>query len=88
MTEQPGAPDAAAPAPVRVRIRRAPRYRSFVLSGAVVGVLAGVIISMVLRDPDTRFSPSTVTGYLAAIGLLLGGLLGAAVAVLVERPRR
>ena len=83
----PSTPDPP-PAPVQVRIRRAPKYRSFVFSGAVLGVLAGVFTSMVLGDAESRFSPSTVTGYLAAIGLLIGGLLGAAVAVLVERPRR
>ncbi|MGZ4612274.1 MAG: hypothetical protein ACXV1K_03750 [Kineosporiaceae bacterium] len=90
-TGAPSRPDPPAPdppAPVQVRIRRAPKYRSFVLAGAVLGVLAGVVTSMVLGDAESRFSPSTVTGYLAAIGLLIGGLLGAAVAVLVERPRR
>jgi hypothetical protein len=76
------------PRPVPVRIRRAPKYRSFVLAGAVIGVLAGVITTAVTGNADARFSPTTVMGYLGAIGLLIGGLLGAAVAVLVERPRR
>jgi hypothetical protein len=86
--EEPSAGADDRPGPVQVRIRRAPKYRSFVVAGAVVGVLAAVIATTVLGDADSRFSPSTVTGYLAAIGLLIGGLLGAAVAVLVERPRR
>jgi hypothetical protein len=84
----PRVPAADPARPVQVRIRRAPRYRSFVLAGAVVGVLAGVIATAVLGDADIRFSPSTLSGYLGAIGLLVGGLLGAAVAVLVDRPRR
>jgi hypothetical protein len=74
--------------PVQVRVRRAPKYRSFVLAGAVIGALAGVITTAVMGEADARFSPTTVMGYLGAIGLLVGGLLGAAVAVLVERPRR
>jgi hypothetical protein len=83
------APDSGeTPRPVQVRIRRAPRYRSFVVAGAVLGVIVAVVTTTVLGDGDPRFSPSTVTGYLAAIGLLIGGLLGATVAVLVDRPRR
>jgi hypothetical protein len=83
------APDPVpAPAPVQVRLRRAPRYRAFVGAGALVGVLAGVVASLLLGDPASLFSSGTTTGYLAAIGLLLGALLGGALAVLVERPRR
>jgi hypothetical protein len=78
-------PDGAVP----VTIRRAPRYRAFVLAGAVLGLVAGAVTSLVLGGSDTSpLSPTTVTGYVGAIGLLVGGLLGAAVAVLVERPRR
>ncbi len=83
---EPAAPDV--PAPVQVRLRRAPRYRAFVLLGAVLGVIAGVVASLLLADPGYRFSLGTTTGYLAAIGLLLGGLLGGTVAVLVERSPR
>ena len=84
--EPPGSGET--PRPVHVRIRRAPKYRSFVVAGAVLGVIAAVVTTAVLGNGDARFSPSTVTGYLAAIGLLIGGLLGAAVAVLVDRPGR
>ena len=76
------------PAPVPVRLRRAPRYRVFVLTGAVLGAIAGIVARLLLGDPASLFSAGTTTGYLAAIGLLLGGLLGGAVAVLVERPGR
>jgi hypothetical protein len=102
VSEQQGEPDAAddampraedrpageSPRAVQVRIRRAPKYRSFVFAGAVVGVLLALITIAVLGDADSRFSPSTRTWYLAAIGLLIGGLLGGAIAVLVDRPRR
>ena len=84
----PGPEATAAPTPVQVRLRRAPRYRAFVVTGAVLGALAGIVASLLLGDPDSLFSARTTTAYLAAIGLLLGGLLGGAVAVLVERPGR
>jgi len=73
------------PGAVPVRIRRAPRYRAFVLVGAILGLLAGAVASIVLGGGSDTFSPTTLTGYVGAIGLLLGGLLGAAVAILVER---
>jgi hypothetical protein len=85
--EEPARPDLP-PGAVPVRIRRAPRYRAFVLAGAVVGLVAGAVAAAVLGGGDGPFSPTTVSGYVGAIGLLVGGLLGAAVAVLVERPRR
>jgi hypothetical protein len=86
------APEAApaqdGPAPVPVRLRRAPRYRAFVGTGALLGAIGGILARLLLGDPGSLFSAGTTTGYLAAIGLLLGGLLGGAVAVLVERPGR
>jgi hypothetical protein len=82
--EKPELPAGAVP----VRIRRAPRYRAFVLVGAILGLLVGAVVSIVLGGGPGTFSPATLTGYLGVIGLLLGGLLGGAVAVLVERPRR
>jgi gas vesicle protein len=72
---------------VQVTLRRAPRYRAFVLTGALLGVIVGIVASLLLGDPASLFSAPTTTGYLAAIGLLLGALLGGAVAVLVERRR-
>jgi hypothetical protein len=73
------------PGAVQVRIRRAPRYRAFVLAGAVLGLIAGAVTSIVLGGGDAPFSPTTVTGYVGVIGLLIGGLLGAAVAIVIER---
>ena len=90
--EEAAAPEAApaqdVPAPVQVRLRRAPRYRAFVVTGALLGAVAGIVARLLLGDPASVFSAGTTAGYLAAIGLLLGGLLGGAVAVLVERPGR
>ncbi len=73
--------------PVEVRLRRAPRYRVFIGVGAVLGAVLGVVLA-VTRGGDALFSAATVTGYLAAIGLLVGALLGGVVAVLADRPPR
>jgi putative Ca2+/H+ antiporter (TMEM165/GDT1 family) len=88
MSEPAGTPEPELPkGAVRVTIRRAPRYRAFVLLGAVLGLVAGAVASVVLGGGSGAFTPTTLTGYVGAIGLLVGGLVGAAVAVLVERPR-
>ena len=86
--EPPSGPGAGPQDPVRVTLRRAPRYRAFVVAGAVVGVVVGVLAALLLGDPGSLFSRGATTGYLAAIGLLLGALLGGVAAVLADRPRR
>jgi hypothetical protein len=65
-------------------MRRAPRYGSFVVTGAVIGVVLGLVLS--LSRPSTgQFSQNSVIGYVAAILGLTGALAGAAVAVMFER---
>jgi presenilin-like A22 family membrane protease len=88
VSEEQADPSPDGARPVQVRLRRAPKYRAFVVTGAILGFLVGAVTAAVLGDPESRFAPSTVTGYVGAIGLLVGGLLGAILAVLVERPRR
>ena len=66
------------------RRRRAPRYGSFLVTGAVLGLVLGVILSF-SRPSTGQFSQNSVVGYVAAILGLIGGLVGAAVAVLLDR---
>lgn len=74
-------------APRQVTLRRAPRYRAFVLTGLVVGVAIALLLTRIFRETG-EFSTRAVLGYLA-VGLgLLGAVLGGLVAVLIERPRR
>ncbi len=69
------------------RPRRAPRYGSFVVTGAVVGIVLAVVVS--LSQPATgQFSQNSVVGYVAAIFGLVGALAGAALAVLLDRRAR
>jgi len=73
--------------PQQVTMRRAPRYRAFIGTGAVVGAVFAVVLVGVFPD-DGHFSTGAVLGYLGVALALLGALLGGAVAVLLERPRR
>ena len=98
MTQQPDDPPTGSrtpppdgapqqPPPTPVRLRRAPRYRAFVLTGVVAGVVLAGVLSVLLPG-GTSPSGRSPEGYLVALLALLGGVVGAAVAVLVERPRR
>jgi hypothetical protein len=68
------------------RRRRAPRYGSFLATGALVGIVLGVVLSF-SRPATGQFSQNSVVGYVAATLGLLGALLGAAVAILLDRRR-
>lgn len=78
--------------PVRVSdsavVRRAPRYRAFVLVGALAGVIVGVVLGLALRGgPNSPWSGPVALFLslgLGVVGVLLGGL----VAVLLDRPTR
>jgi len=75
--------------PVPVRVRRAPRFTPFIATGAVVGVLVGILIATATSSAEVQGQAGgkTVTGYLAMIGLLLGAVIGAGLAVLADRRR-
>ena len=71
-------------APQPVTLRRAPRYRAFIGTGAAIGVILGVVLTGAFPD-DGHFSTAAVTGYLAVSLALVGALAGAGAAVLLER---
>jgi membrane associated rhomboid family serine protease len=79
--------DAPPAGPGGFRLRRAPRYRPFGLTGAAVGVLAGVVLALSFTA-TSDYSVRTITGYFAAIFGLVGTVIGLGLAVLLERRRR
>lgn len=66
------------------RRRRAPRYGSFLVTGALLGIVLGVALSF-SRPSTGQFSQNSVVGYVAATLGLVGALLGAVIAVLLDR---
>lgn len=64
--------------------RRAPRYLPFVVTGVVLGIVIALGAVLLRPEPVTEVSFRAVLGYLGSIGALLGGVLGALVAVLVD----
>ena len=79
--------DGDAPERVVVTRRRAPRYRSFGVTGALVGIAVGLAVGL-LREPQSDYTRQAIAGYFATTLGLVGALLGLALALLVERRRR
>jgi hypothetical protein len=87
VTDQSPDDGTADPGPRRLPVRRAPRYGAFLVTGAVVGVVIAVV-SGLSGPSDPSVGRGALVGYLAMALGLLGGLVGGAVAVVLDRVRR
>ncbi|MDJ0377231.1 hypothetical protein [Cryobacterium sp. PH31-L1] len=67
-----------------VTVHRAPRYRNFMLLGAVVGVLLALILTVSFPEND-EYDRVQIFGFLLLGGLAIGTTLGAAVALIIDR---
>jgi hypothetical protein len=85
-TTEGAAPAADPPQGIEVDYRRAPRFGPFVASGVVLGVIVGLVVASFGTVPK-GYSLSTVLGFFGTVFALVGGLLGGAAAVLVDRRR-
>ena len=79
-------PGSAALDPGRYHLRRAPRFRAFGITGALVGIVLGAVLA---RTPvaGEQYTGRAVFGYLALILGLLGIAIGLGAAVLLDRRR-
>ena len=64
--------------------RRQPRFAAFLISGAVLGLLTGFVLSVV-GPVDSRYDAASALGFLGLIFAGLGALAGGVVAVLLDR---
>lgn len=89
MSETPQPPDDDAPEPVRTRdavVRRAPRFRRFVLAGVVLALLLGLVLWLVW---DLAVAPDgDGSGYgllwTEATAAAVGAVVGAAAGVVAD----
>ncbi|MFE6965326.1 MULTISPECIES: hypothetical protein [unclassified Agromyces] len=78
-----------------VVVRRSPRYAAFMLAGAVVGAIVALVLSFSFAPSDAElarrvaddftYSQGQVFGFLLVCGVVVGGGLGALVALVVDR---
>ena len=64
---------------------RAPRYRRWVSTGAVLGIVVALVATVLAGRDDNQSFPS-VALYTGLLGALVGAVVGGAVALLVDRP--
>lgn len=67
------------------RHRQAPRYRAFIGTGAVLGLILALLATLWTGSGSDDYSFQSVLGYTAVSLALLGGLLGGLVAVILDR---
>lgn len=67
-----------------VTVHRAPRYRNFMLLGAIVGVLLALILTISFPEND-EYDRVQIFGFLLLGGLAVGTTLGAVVALVIDR---
>ncbi|MBX3100499.1 MAG: hypothetical protein KF761_13085 [Salinibacterium sp.] len=67
-----------------VTVRRAPKFPAFMALGAAVGILATLILTSLFPvDPAVGFA--ALFGYFALYGVTAGVVLGAVVAIILDR---
>lgn len=102
MSEQEGTASPAGAPPERPpleqmqrgRVVRRPKYAVFIALGVLVGLLAAGMFTLLAPPPDPTLPPERlysdqqVLGYTSALLGPIGGLLGAGVAVLLDRRGR
>ena len=74
------------------RVRRSPRYATFCVLGAALGVLAALVLTFAFdgtaqQSPSTQvtYSTSQVFGFLSLVCIPIGLAVGAAVALVLDR---
>jgi hypothetical protein len=71
------------------RTRRQPNFVAFIATGALLGFAIGAVVSYLTPENTTEYgssySPGTAVLFLGVAGAFVFGLLGAIVAVLLDR---
>ncbi len=71
---------------MRRRVRRAPNIVPFLVTGGLIGAIAGAVIAAIGPDsPTSHYSHATSVGFFAFIFAALGVLLGAIAALIAEK---
>jgi hypothetical protein len=67
-----------------ITVRRAPKYVPFLILGGIVGIIVAAVIAFALPG-DPNYEPSSVFGFFMVLFGAGGVILGAVVALLLDR---
>lgn len=68
----------------KMTIRRAPNLLAFLITGAILGAVAGVLFG--LLGPESQFyTRGSIMGFFLVIGLVVGAGLGSVVSLIVDK---
>lgn len=73
---------------IDVSVRRSPRYSAFIIVGVVLGMTVGLVLSLLPVDTSaltTQVTQGSAVWMLMVVVGIIGGFLGAIVALLVDR---
>ena len=82
--QNPSAENEIVRAEAAVTLHRAPRYRNFMLLGAIVGVLVALILTVSFPETE-EYERMQIFGFLLLGGVAIGTALGAVVALVIDR---
>ena len=71
-----------------VRRVRHPKFSVFIGSGVALGIVVGILLAVRAGDAGAAYTWKVKLGYLCAVFGLAGGVLGATVAVILDRPKK
>ena len=82
--QNPSAENEILRAEATVTLHRAPRYRNFMLLGAILGVLLALILTVAFPENED-YDRVQIFGFLLLGGVAIGTALGAVVALVIDR---
>lgn len=68
----------------RVQVRRSPKYVTFIVLGAAIGLIAAVILTLAFPEND-KFTPLQVFGFVALVSVVIGVAMFCCIALILDR---
>lgn len=71
-----------------MHLRKAPKYRTFIVLGAFVGIAFGLFLTVFAKAPDPEVADlqmSTLRFYFTVAGAMVGAIVGGSLAVWFDR---